>query len=401
MSVFFSVNRAACSAAVIAAALVCAAGCNSSDSKTDMKKDPMASGKSAESKGMKVSDKMYGKTAMKKEVHEYTLTNATGASMKVLDYGGTITHLMVPDKNGKMGDVVLGFDSIDKYEEFSPYFGALIGRYANRIAKGQFTVDGKEYQAPTNNGENSLHGGLVGYDKRVWDVSTNQSADGPQLILNLTDKEGEQGYPGTVKVQAVYTLTNDNTLRIEYTATTDKATPINLTNHSYFNLKDCGKTSILDHVMQIMADKYTPVNDQLIPTGELADVKGTPYDFTQPKPLKQDIAKTPGEPNGFDHNFVLRGKTGEFKQAAEVYEPTTGRVMKVYTTEPGIQLYTGNFLDGSFSGKYGYTYNKNDAFCLETQHFPDSPNQKNFPSTILKPGDTFKSKTEYRFGVKK
>jgi aldose 1-epimerase len=344
-----------------------------------------------------VDKKPFGTTADGHAVDAYTLTNSSGASATIITYGGIVTGLHVPDKAGTLGDVVLGFDNLQQYETQSPYFGALIGRVGNRIAKGKFSLDGHDYTLATNNGPNSLHGGDKGYDKRVWTASPVNSLDGPALRLTLTDPDGAEGYPGTVLVTVVYTLTNTNALRIDYTATTDAPTPINLTNHSYFNLKDAGATDMLGHLLQVNADTYTPVDDTLIPTGEIAPVKNTPIDFTQPKPIGRDLKAMGGNPAGYDHNLVLRSTTGTLALAATVTEPTTGRRMEVWTTQPGVQFYSGNFLDGTATGKHNARYNQYHAFCLETQHFPDAVHHPNFPSIILRPGQTYRQTTEYRF----
>ena len=304
----------------------------------------------------------------------------------------------VPDKSGALGDVVLGFDNLDQYLKGDPYFGAIVGRVANRIAKGKFTLDGKEYTLAVNNGPNSLHGGLKGFDKVVWKASEEKNTEGPAVKFTYTSADGEEGYPGTLNVTVVYTLTNRNGLRIDYTATTDKDTPVNLTNHTYFNL--AGKGEIVDHQIKINADRYTPTDDTLIPTGELKDVKGTPMDFTSQHAIGDHIAETGGDPNGYDHNFVINGGGRALTLTAQVYEPTTGRVLTMYTTEPGVQFYTGNFLDGTLTGKGGWTYQKHQAFCLEAQHFPDSVNHPNFPSVILKPGKPYHQRTEYVFSTK-
>lgn len=334
----------------------------------------------------------FGTTASGEAVTLYTLTNARGTVSKILDFGGIVTELWVKDKNGELGNVVLGFDSLAPYETKSPYFGALIGRVGNRIANGRFTLDGKEYSLATNNGPNALHGGLKGYDKRVWTVDGTTE---DSIALSLIDPDGHEGYPGTVSAKVVYTLTDEDVLRLEYTATTDAATPINLTNHTYFNLKDAGATDVLGHVLQFQADHYTPVDDTLIPTGEVAPVAGTPIDFTTAKPMGQDIEAM----GGYDHNLVLRNTGGTLALAAVVTEPTTGRRLETWTTEPGCQFYSGNFLDGTVHGNGGATYGKHHAFCLETQHFPDSINHENFPSTVLRPGETYSSTTEYRFSA--
>ena len=345
----------------------------------------------------------FGKTTDGTEVQLFTLTNANGVKATITNYGGTLTSLLVPDKNGKMGDVILGFDNVSGYQspEFKkagPYFGALIGRYGNRIKAGKFTLEGKEYSLAKNNGPNSLHGGLKGYDKVVWQAEpAAAAADGQSLKLSYVSKDGEEGYPGTLTVAVVYTLTNDNALKIDYTATSDKATVVNLTNHAYFNLNHGAGKDILGHEVTLPADRYTVVDATLIPTGELRPVKGTPFDFTAPHAIGERIAQVPG---GYDHNWVLNTATGQHA-AATVYEPVSGRTLEVTTDEPGIQFYTGNFLDGTLKGKGGTVYGKHAGFCLETQHFPDSPNQPKFPSTVLKPGETFHSVSTYKFGVRK
>ena len=338
----------------------------------------------------------------------FTLTNAKGAKATITNYGGILTSLLVPDKNGKMGDVVLGFDNVegytsDLYEKENPYFGALIGRYGNRIAKGRFTIDGKSYSLPINNPPNSLHGGTRGFNRRVWQATPGTSTDGPTLTLAYQSKDGEEGYPGALHVQVVYTLTNANTLRIAYTATTDKPTVLNLTNHSYFNLNHGQAKDALGHELTLNAERFTPVDNTLIPTGALALVDATPMDFRQGHTIGERIAKVPGAaPGGYDHNWVLAdAMRSELAPAATVYEPATGRTMAVYTDQPGIQFYSGNFLKGNLTGKGGVRYPQHYGFCLETQHFPDSPNEPKFPSTVLRPGTTFHSTTEYRFGVHK
>jgi aldose 1-epimerase len=346
-----------------------------------------------------VEHKPYGTTADGKAVTEYILKNSTGASIDVLDYGGIITRVMVPDKNGKLGDVVLGCNSLASYEKDSPYFGAIVGRVANRIAKGTYTVEGKQYHAAINNGVNSLHGGLKGYDKRMWHVQDVSSPEGSALKLTLTDPDGTEGYPGTVNVTVVYTFTNADVLKIEYTATTDKATPLNLTNHTYWNLKDGGKTVVDGHVLKAYADHYTPVDDTQIPTGEIAPVKGTPIDFTIPKPIGKDIEAMGGNPAGYDHNLVLNNHTGKLTKAVEVYEPVTGRVLEVWTTEPGLQFYSGNFLDGKFTGMNGAVYSKHSAFAFEAQNYPDAINHPSFPTMLVTPDKPYHQLTEYHLAV--
>ena len=329
-------------------------------------------------------------------VTEYTLTNSSGMQVSILNYGGTITKLMVPDRNGKMGDVVLGFETFGGYmQKKDPYIGALVGRYANRIANAKFTMDGKTYKLAPNNSGNSLHGGNVGFDKVIW---TSEKIGDSSLKLTYQSKDGEEGYPGNLNVQVIYTLGADNSLKIDYTATTDQATPVNLTNHSYFNLSAGKDSTVLDHVLKLDADKYTPVNDQLIPTGQIANVKGTPLDFTTPKAIGKDIGSVKG---GFDHNWILNKRGTELQEAATVYDPGSGRYMEVLTTQPGIQFYSGNFLNGDLQlTKEGQIYIPHSGLCLETQHYPDSPNEPSFPNTILRPGETYKQTTVYKFSVK-
>ena len=329
-------------------------------------------------------------------VERYTLTNKNGVVAKVIEYGAILTELWVPDKNGRVGNVVAGFDNLDQYLKGCPFFGATTGRYANRIAKGRFTLEGREYSLAINNGPNALHGGLKGFDKQLWKSEPLAAKDGQQSIrFTYLSKDGEEGYPGNLNTDVTYTLTDDNSLVIDYTATTDKTTVVNLTNHSYFNL--AGGGDILNHEIRIAADRYTPVNDQLIPTGELAPVSGTPFDFQQPAKIGARFDQLSNNPRGYDHNFVLKREGSGLEPVAWVSEPTTGRRMEVHTTEPGMQLYTGNFLDGKLTGVGGITYKQHSAFCLETQHFPDSPNNPKFPSTTLRPGETLKSSTVYRF----
>jgi aldose 1-epimerase len=359
----------------------------------------LAAGATAAEKG--ISSKPFGKVG-DKPVKLYTLKNANGMEVDITNYGGIITKLTAPDSKGKYADVVLGFDSIDKYLAGHPYFGAIIGRYGNRIAMGKFKIDGKEYTLATNNGPNSLHGGLKGFDKVVWAAEPGKGED-PSLTLTYTSKDGEEGYPGTLKVKVVYTLTPKNELKIDYHATTDKATPLNLTNHSYFNLAGEGSGDILGHVLTLNADKFTPTDETAIPTGELKSVEGTPFDFRKPHAIGERINDKDEQikfGKGYDHNFVLNGKGKDLKLAARVTEPTAGRIMEVLTTEPGVQFYTGNYLEGKEIGKSGKAYKYRHGFCLETQHYPDSPNQPKFPSSILKPGVEYNSATIYRFSAK-
>jgi aldose 1-epimerase len=338
----------------------------------------------------------FGKTPDGTAVERYTLTNGR-VTAKVLTYGGIISELHVPDRDGKPGDIVLGFDTLEGYLKGHPYFGATVGRFANRIAGGKFSLDGKDYTLAVNNGPNTLHGGLKGFDKVVWKVEKTTDSS---LSLSYLSKDGEEGYPGNLTVHVTFAITKDDSLRIDYKATTDKATPLNLTNHSYFNLAGPASGTILDEVVEIEADSYTPVDDNLIPTGKMAPVRGTPLDFTKPTPIGQRFSELKAEPIGYDHNYVLRGHGELTALAARVYSPKTGRVLELHTTEPGVQLYTGNFLDGTITGKGGVVYKKNAAFCLETQHYPDSVHHPEFPSTILKPGSTYTQTTIYKFTTK-
>jgi aldose 1-epimerase len=347
----------------------------------------------------KLEKKDFGKTADGTPVDLYVLTNAKGAQAKITTYGGIVTELWVPDRDGKLGDVVLGCDDLKSYLAGHPFFGAVAGRVANRIGKAKFTLDGKEYKLAANNGPNSLHGGKKGFDKVVWKAEPVKAADGVALKMSYRSPDGEEGYPGNLDVTMTYTLTNQNELKIDYSATTDKATPVNLTNHSYFNLAGPGSGTILDHEILIEADKYTPVDDTLIPTGKLEPVKGTPLDFTTPTKIGAHIKELKNDPQGYDHNYVLKGEGKSLALAARVHEPKIGRVLEMYTTEPGVQFYTGNFLDGKVKGK-GTAYQKHQGFCLEAQHFPDSVNQPNFPSVILRPGKTYTQTTVYKFLTK-
>ena len=351
---------------------------------------------------LKVEKENYGKIK-DTPVELYVLTNSKGMKVKVITYGGIITELYAPDTQGKYADVVLGCDDLKAYtaDPPPPYFGAITGRVANRIAKGKFTIDGKDYKLTTNNGPNHLHGGKVGFDKVIWKAKPIEGKDRVALELTYRSKDGEEGYPGNLDVTVTYTLTEQNELKIDYKAVTDKPTPVNLTNHSYFNLAGHGAGPILDHELTLEADKYTPTDDSLIPTGEIKPVKGTPFDFTKPMTMGNRIKDVKGDPNGYDLNYVLKSEGKKLALAARVMELTTGRIMEVFTTEPGIQFYTGNFLDGKQKGKGGVSYGKHSAFCLETQHFPDSVNQPKFPSTILKPGDTYTSTTIYKFTTKR
>jgi aldose 1-epimerase len=325
----------------------------------------------------------------------YTLTNTLGFEVSVTNYGGAVTSLKTPDRDGKFGEIVLGFESLDKYVHNPRYFGALIGRHANRIGRGRFSLDGVEYQLPCNNGANHLHGGFKGFDKRVWDVRESEKT----LHLTYFSKDGEEGYPGNVTAAIDYVL-RDNELRVDYRATTDRDTIVNLTNHSYFNLRGAG--TILDHELTLNADNFTPVSEDLIPTGEIRSVEGTPMDFRNGKAIGLEISvpyDQLGFTGGYDHNFVVNNYDGSLRSFGRLYEPDTGRVLEVLTTQPGMQFYSGNFLDGSLVGKNGFVYVKYAGLCLEPQHFPDAPNHSNFPTTVLRPGEEYKQTTIFRFSA--
>jgi aldose 1-epimerase len=344
----------------------------------------------------------FGTTPDGKPVELYTLANSKGMTATIMTYGGIVTSLKVPGKNGNFGDVVLGYDNLDGYLKSTPYFGALIGRYGNRIAGGKFSLDGVTYQLATNNGVNSLHGGLKGFDKVVWTAREMPTTHGPSLILTYVSPGMEEGYPGTLSVTAIYSVTENNELRVDFSATTSAKTVVNLTHHSYFNL--AGKGDVLNHVVVINADKFTPVDATLIPTGELRPVKGTPFDFTTPHTIDERINSADEQiklGNGYDHNFVLNKTGNELSFAAEVYEANSGRIMEVWSTEPATQFYSGNFLDGSITGKGGWTYQFRNGFCFEPQHFPDSPNHPEFPTTVLNPGEKYSNSIIYKFSVKK
>jgi aldose 1-epimerase len=347
---------------------------------------------------------IYGTLKDGSQVDIYTLTNGNGVVAKILNYGGIVTELHVPDRNGKMGDVVLGFDNLEDYVEKTPYFGCLIGRVGNRTANGKFTIDGVEYSVPTNEEPGGkpcgLHGGLVGFDKRLWSVEAVESGeDGPSLIMTLESKDMDQGFPGTLNVTATYTLTNRDGLKLTYSATTDKTTVINLTQHSYFNLNE-GTDTILDHEVMIAADHYTPVDAGLIPTGEIAPVKDTPLDFNSPTRIGDRINDEDEQlrlGGGYDHNWVMRTQDGSVILQATATDSKTGRKLEVLSDEPGVQFYSGNFLDGTLTGKKGVVYEHRYGLCFEPQHYPDSANHPSFPTILLKPGETFKSTIIYRF----
>ncbi len=331
-------------------------------------------------------------------VDAFTLRSAGDLVAKVISYGATLAKLWVPDRNNSLGDIVLGFDDLKGYLGPHPHFGGIIGRFANRIAKGKFTLDGREYQLAINDPPNSLHGGIKGFDRAVWAATPSTIPSIAAVRFTCASPDGEEGFPGNLGVAVTYSLTDENELKIEYSAQTDKPTPINLTNHSYFNLR--GNGDILGHVLQLDADSFTPVDAALIPTGEIRSVAGSPLDFREATPIGLRINELRGNPAGYDHNFVVKGLSGTLRRAALVYDPESGREMEVWTTEPGIQLYTGNYLDGALKGKHGVVYAKHSGFCLETQHFPDSVNRPEFPSVILRPGETYSQTTVYRFSAR-
>jgi aldose 1-epimerase len=346
---------------------------------------------------------VFGKMTDGMSLNLYTLTNSNGMQVSITQYGARVVSILVPDRHGKLGDVVLGFDDLKGYLGNNPYFGAIVGRYANRIAHGRFTLDGVTYKLPINDGPNSLHGGPEGFDKRVW-TAKELPGTHPALEMTYLSKDGEEGYPGNLSVKVVYTLEPDNALRLDYTATTDKDTVVNLANHAYFNLAGEGNGNILNQVMMINADKFTPIDSTLIPTGKLEDVEGTPFDFRKPTPIGERINQDNQQlkfAHGYDDNWVLNRHGSGLSLAARAYDPESGRVLEVLTTQPGIQFYTGNFLDGTIHGKGGKAYGYRSAFCLETQHFPDSPNHPNFPSTELKPGETYHQVTVFKFSTEK
>jgi aldose 1-epimerase len=342
----------------------------------------------------RVSKSSFGKLPDGKAADLYMLENANGLIAKLTNYGAIVTELHVPDRHGKLGDVVLGFDNLAQYVQKHPYFGATVGRFANRIAKGRFTLDGKTYTLAINNPPNHLHGGLKGFDKVLWKAEPQAGA---AVEFTYTSPDGEEGYPGTLAVIVTMSLTDANELRIDYTAATDKATPINLTNHSYFNL--AGEGDVLGHELMIAADYFTPPDSGRIPTGEIKAVKGTPFDFTKSQPVGARFSQITDRPVGYDHNYVLNKSGDKLALAARVYEPKTGRVMEALTTEAGVQLYTSNYFDGSLTGKRGIVYQQHAALCLEAQHYPDSVNQPKFPSVILRPGHTYWQTTVYKFST--
>jgi aldose 1-epimerase len=352
-------------------------------------------------RGGRITQEPFGRMPDGQAVTLYTLRNSSGVEARICNYGGIVVSLKVPDRDKRLGDVVLGYDTLDEYVRNSPYFGCLVGRYGNRIAKGRFTLKGVTYTLATNNGPNALHGGLKGFDKVLWAAKTRTTPLGPALELSYRSKDGEEGYPGNLNVTAVYTLTEDNALRLDYTATTDKDTVVNLTQHSYFNLR--GQGDVLGHEVYLNADRFTPVDSTLIPTGELRPVAGTPFDFRTPTTIGARINQNEEQlrfGNGYDHNWVINKAPGQLALQARVYEPNTGRVLEVFSTEPGLQFYTGNFLDGTITGKGGWVYQFRHGFCMEPQHFPDSPNKPKFPSVVLRPSEVYRNTIVYRFSVK-
>ncbi len=351
----------------------------------------------------KVEKRDFGKTADGKPVDLYTLTNSRGAEAAIITYGGTVVSLKVPDKSGKLGDVVLGYDSIADYEKHTAYFGSLIGRYGNRIANARFSIGRKEFTLAANNGSNNLHGGPMGFHRVIWAARPFTDKAGANLELTYRSSDGEEGFPGNLYVKVVYTLTDSNELKIVYSATTDKDTVVNLTHHSYFNLAGAGDPTIMGHQLTLNADRFTPTDEGSIPTGELRSVKGTPFDFTTAHTIGERIELDEQQlkfGKGYDHNWVLNKKGKELSHAALLFDPSSGRVMDVFTTEPGIQFYSGNFLDGAIKGKSGQNYPFRSGLCLEAQHFPDSPNRPAFPSTTLKPGQKYSQTTIYKFSVR-
>jgi aldose 1-epimerase len=344
--------------------------------------------------GMTIERAKFGQTADGTQVHRFTISNSKGMRLVLSDYGAHVIAVEVPDREGKLANVTLGFDGLDGYQQRHPFFGSTVGRFCNRIARGQFSLGGKSYQLATNNGPNHLHGGESGFDRKAWEAQTFESGDEAGVRFTRTSPDGEEGYPGNLKVVAVYSLNDNNEVKMHFEATTDAPTIVNLTNHCYWNLGGAGSGQVLNHQLMIAADHYLSVDDTLIPTGDRTPVEGTPMDFTEPMAIGSRIAQVGSDPTGYDHCYGLRGHAGQLRLAARVTEPKSGRVMEIHTTQPGIQFYTGNFLDGS-AGNGGF--GKHDAFCLETQHFPDSPNHPEFPTTELKPGETFQATTIHRF----
>jgi aldose 1-epimerase len=348
-----------------------------------------------------IDQQIFGEMPDGRNVELYTLTNDQSLEASIMNYGGTLVSLRAPDRNGVHADVVLGFDEFAPYLSQHPYFGSLIGRYANRIAGANFTIDGRTYRLSANDGRNHLHGGIIGFDKILWGAEPGESAEGPQLVLSHFSRAGEEGYPGNLSVRVIYTLTAQNELRLDYSASTDQTTVINMTHHSYFNLAGAG--TIHDHLLRLAAERYLPVDAELIPLGEQRTVCGTPFDFTVPRSIGSRVSSDEAQlqlAGGYDHCWVLGRQSGAFAFAAELYEPLSGRALTVFTTQPGIQVYSGNFLDGSIQGKQGAHYQRYSGLCLETQHFPDSPNRLTFPSTLIEPDGQYQHRTIFRFAVR-
>ncbi|MDT0649499.1 aldose epimerase family protein [Autumnicola edwardsiae] len=371
--------------------------------KNEKKEENNQAEDTAENQKVLIEKSDFGTTPQGEQVEMYTLKNTGGMEVKIITYGGRITSLKAPDKNGDYEDVVLGFDTIEQYSEDNPYFGALVGRYGNRIAGGKFSLDGEEYELAQNNGENHLHGGEKGFDKVIWDATPEEGENSSSLKLTYTSEDMEEGYPGKLETTVTYTLTDDNSLDVKYEATTDKKTIVNLTQHAYFNLSGDFSETILDHIVTINADQFVPVDESLIPTGEIREVAGTPFDFREPKAVGEEINADNEQimrGGGYDHNWVLNNQDSGMRMAASAYEPDSGRFLEVFTDEPGMQLYTGNFLNGSLPAQGGGNYEKRTGICFETQHYPDTPNQEGFPSVVLEPGEKYTSNTSFRFSVK-
>lgn len=396
----FNLTKTVCISGVALSVLI--SGCSNLPKSTQASQDPVVDSTSSTTMtpAPGITKSVFGTTPEGRTIHAYTLVNKNGVRAKIITYGALLTELHVPDNQGEFKDVVLGFNTLQGYLDGHPYFGATTGRYANRIANGKFTLEGVEYTLATNNGPNHLHGGIQGLDKRVWSAAIAKSSLGHAVKFFYLSPDGEEGYPGNLEIEVTYTLTDRDELHIDYKAATDKTTIVNLTNHSYFNLGGEGSGSILDHILQIRANHYTPVDATSIPTGEIASVNGTALDFRNPTAIGARIAQVGGDPVGYDHNYVLyKEEHGKLTLAASLKDPDSGRVMKVFTTEPGIQLYTGNYLDGSLVGKSGVAYQQHHALCLETQHFPDSPNNPDFPSVVLNPGEVYKHSTVHLFST--
>ena len=386
-----------CLVSLFCLSLLLVAGCQREGDQEQSNQEQPNNSSAENGSAMNWNKTSYGKLTDDREVDLYTCTNANGLVVKLITYGAIVTSVEVPDRDGKLDNITLGFDALDGYLPRHPYFGATVGRYCNRIAKGKFKLGDQEYSLATNNDANHLHGGENGFDRVLWEAEPVQTESAVGVKFHYVSKDGEEGYPGNLDVTVVYLLTNDNELSVEFTATTDQPTPVNLTNHNYWNLSGAGSGKILDHELEIASDQYLAVDDGLIPTGELVDVAGGFLDFTKPQKMGARIQESKLEPLGYDHCFALRSQDGSMAFAARVTDAASGRVMEIQTTQPGLQFYSGNFLDGSEGGGGNQQH---EAFCLETQHYPDSPNQPGFPTTILKPGETYQQKTVHKFSVK-